>query len=116
MTTYRPGDVVNGHILGTDNQWHPVAPPVLGSSAQQVPGRGYWSRYRSRWWKVALVWAVLTPIFTYLDALDRGPAMSLWEVPLAATFGVLVWGTLFTFLFAIPRDGAPECECLTVDE
>ena len=22
---YRPGDVANGHVLGSDNQWHPLA-------------------------------------------------------------------------------------------
>ena len=107
MTTYRPGDVANGHILGSDDQWHPVAAPALDKSAQRAPaGRGYWSRYRSRWPKVGLAWAVLTPIFTYLDARAEGPPMSLWEVPVAAIFGVIVWGTLFTFLVAIPRDGA----------
>ena len=24
-TVHSPGDVVNGHVLGSDNQWHPVA-------------------------------------------------------------------------------------------
>lgn len=30
---YKPGDIVNGHILGTDNQWHPVPAAPQG---QQV--------------------------------------------------------------------------------
>lgn len=44
---YRPGDVANGHVLGEDNQWHPLSPPELGT--QQMPpeksGKG---------WKIAL--------------------------------------------------------------
>lgn len=39
---YKPGDVVNGHVLGDDNAWHPVQPPTcLVVDARRAPGYGH---------------------------------------------------------------------------
>lgn len=38
---YKPGDIVNNHVLGHDNQWHPVGAP----SAPPVPQKGFVSRH-----------------------------------------------------------------------
>ena len=107
MTTYRPGDVANGYILGSDNLWYPVAPPPPATPPQHAPeAPDYWSRYRSRWPTVGAVFAVLTGLGTYADAhwFESSRTYSLWEFPLAAIVGALVWGSLFNLLFAIPRD------------
>jgi hypothetical protein len=35
---YQPGDIVNGHMLGADGQWHPVVPTVNIATDQPIPG------------------------------------------------------------------------------
>lgn len=38
---YKPGDIVNGHMLGNDNQWHPIAaatPPPPKNADQSKKG------------------------------------------------------------------------------
>jgi len=35
--SHQPGDVVNGHILGSDNAWHPVQQIVPQQYAQPAP-------------------------------------------------------------------------------
>lgn len=60
---YKPGDVVNGHVLGTDNQWHPVqsdapaGPPTGPTGAWQpsvAPAANPAKGKRKPWW----VWAI----------------------------------------------------------
>jgi len=34
--SYKPGDIVNGHVLGADNAWHPVPRPKFMSSAEHA--------------------------------------------------------------------------------
>jgi len=41
--SYQPGDIVNGHVLGTDNQWHPLPADATqamapGQPTQAMPG------------------------------------------------------------------------------
>ncbi len=41
--SYQPGDIVNGHVLGTDNQWHPLPADATqamapGQPTQTMPG------------------------------------------------------------------------------
>lgn len=71
---HQPGDIVNGHVLGSDFVWHPVqeSPPPTSPGARtytahvtdpggqaQRPSAGYWGRFSRRWWKSLLtVWAV----------------------------------------------------------
>ena len=38
--TYKPGDIANGHVLGTDNVWRPLPtpPPATAMAAPDVAG------------------------------------------------------------------------------
>ena len=48
---YKPGDVVNGHILGDDKQWHPLNPPTsnatnfVGLNAYQAAQKAFSTGY-----------------------------------------------------------------------
>lgn len=75
---HQPGDIVNGHVLGSDLVWHPVQEgPQLASLGARTyaayvrdPGgqawrssAGYWGRFSRRWWKSFLgVWAVTSAL------------------------------------------------------
>src|SRR4051812_6241369 len=96
---YKPGDVVNGHILGNDNQWHPVAEPSaaspVGLPEPEGPSSrhqdGYWARYRRRWLKTGLVFAVLTasaPIFLHLNSPEDYPTLVAQDVFVGALTGL----------------------------
>lgn len=50
---YKPGDVVNGHVLGSDNQWHPVgqsgtaaAPAAPVAQAADEPQKNWFARHK----------------------------------------------------------------------
>lgn len=40
MTDYKPGDVVNGHVLGNDGSWHPISAPPGTPPAAPIPPPG----------------------------------------------------------------------------
>jgi hypothetical protein len=66
-TAYKPGDKVEGHVLGADYVWHPLA--------QGPPPRGFWKAYFGRlWWMYLLcvIAAVLISGWSILsDYLDK---------------------------------------------
>lgn len=76
---YRPGDIVNGHVLGSDNIWHQVESTAAKSPSPATlkPGAGtsYGDRYRSRWKYTAGIIAaismltILQPNYTFVDML-----------------------------------------------
>lgn len=33
---YKPGDIVNGHVLGSDNQWYPLVPGAAAAAGQST--------------------------------------------------------------------------------
>jgi len=101
---HKPGDIVNGYVLGADNVWCPVAaarvPPVPLS---------YWGRYRRRWRKTYLVFAVFAPLS--LLGTPGGPdRYGLLDLLLAATLLAAIMASfvnLVVALFEGPSAGTP---------
>lgn len=93
---YQPGDIVNGHVLGTDNVWHPVAAVPLPPAPLS-----YWGRYRRRWRKTYLVLAVLGPLS--LLGTPGGPdRYGLLDLLVAATVVAAIVAAFVNLLVAIP--------------
>jgi hypothetical protein len=95
-TAYKPGDEVNGHILGTDNVWHSMAAVQL-----TTPPLRYWGRYRKRWRKTYLVFAVLGPL-SLLGTPGGASRYGLLDLLLAATVSAALVGVFVNLLVAIP--------------
>lgn len=100
---YKPGDVANGHVLGSDNVWHPLS----DSHASQEPSREtYLQRYRRRWKKTALVLACLTALSTYSRALapdsggSYGGAALVIDLVIAVIVGAVINGSLVNLVVA----------------
>lgn len=100
---YKPDDIVNGHVLGTDNVWHPVA--VV---QPQTPPLGYWGRYSKRWRKTYLVFAVLAPLswMTTPAASHDGLFLIILNLFLAATLEAAFVAAFVNLLVAIPPSEA----------
>ena len=60
---YKVGDVINGHVLGADNQWHPV--PVGAGTMPRRP-LTYGQRYALRWRWSALAAAAVAVLLVVL--------------------------------------------------
>lgn len=130
--TYRPGDMVHGHILGSDLAWHPIAKSASSSPSpnpsQATPQQGvaisraavrpdtpppYWKRYRQRWFRTSLTWGLLMVPLTLLNLARletfrdyEGYALivgSALDLVIGFMVGFLIYGTLTNFLVAIPR-------------
>ena len=122
MTTQKPGDTVNGHILGRDNVWHRLAgeegpqttaPPRTDPAPVQrtgpvphgapAPGLRYGVRYRGRWIRtVLIVGAVLGFAETLSQTQGEGDlALILLTFFVAAVGDGLVVGTLVNFVVAL---------------
>jgi len=98
-TAYKPGDEVNGHVLGTDNVWHSMAAVQL-----TTPPLRYWGRYRKRWRKTYLVFAVLAPLswMTTPAASHDGLFLIFLNLFLAATLEAAFVAAFVNLLVAIP--------------
>jgi hypothetical protein len=95
-TAYKPGDEVNGHVLGTDNVWHSMAAVQL-----TTPPLRYWGRYRKRWRKTYLVFAVLGPL-SLLGTPGGASRYGLLDLLLAATVSAALVAVFVNLLVAIP--------------
>jgi len=104
---YKVGDVVNGHILGADQQWHPlqqaVAPGAYGTTPAPAPRERYFQRFRRRWRKCFLVMAIicgLAGLATGVES-DAGNVIALvFDALIGAGFGGLIYGTLVCLVAA----------------
>jgi hypothetical protein len=92
---YKPGDVVNGHVLGPDNIWH-----LLTSMQSPKPVRGYWSRYAGRWPKTYLVMAVMGTLSYLGTASNEGRTLGLLTIILAATVMAGFYASLINLVVA----------------
>lgn len=94
---YKQGDIVNGHVLGTDNAWHPVA-----AVKPQTPRLRYWDRYSKRWRKTYLVFAVIGPLsyMTTPAASRDGLLVVLLNLFLAATLEAAIVAAFVNLLVA----------------
>jgi len=93
---YKAGDVINGHVLGTDNAWHPAAvalPPMLPLT--------YWGRYRKRWRKTYVVVAIVGPL-SLLGTPGAASRYSLLDLLLTATVEAAFVAVFVNLLVAIP--------------
>jgi hypothetical protein len=104
-TGYKPGDEVNGHVLGTDNLWHSMAAVQL-----TTPPLPYWGRYRKSWRKTYLVFAVLGPLswMTTPAASHDGLFLILLNLILAATFVAAFVAAFVNLLVAIPPSASSQ--------
>lgn len=87
MADYKPGDVVNGHVLGNDGVWHPVTTPPATPSAEGSYSRSAADRSTSTFMKSGrlarlglLSLGVLLPIYAMQLAVrafvfDAAPAV-----------------------------------------
>jgi hypothetical protein len=104
-TAYKPGDEVNGHVLGTDNVWHSMAAVQL-----TTPPLRYWGRYRKRWRKTYLVFAVLAPLswMTTPAASHDGLFLIFLNLILAATLEAAFVAAFVNLLVAIPPSASSQ--------
>ena len=93
-TAYKPGDKVNGHVLGADNVWHPLNPT---QAPQHV--RGYWKRYSGRWRKTYPVLAVFGVLTTLSSSKATGLPLLL-DILAAATFSAAIIASLINLVVA----------------
>lgn len=104
---YKPGDVDNGHVLGSDNQWHPVAKsPTTHPPLADTYGR----RFRRRWRVCVVVMAVLSGASWASQTFQKGyggsaPAFVIDLVVGAAVSGLLL-GTVLCLFVAIFKSRA----------
>ena len=94
-TSYKPGDEVNGYVLGADNIWHPLTP----ARATPQPMRGYWKRYGGRWRKTYLVLAVFAVLTTLSSSKAEGLVLLL-DILGAATISAAVMASLINLIVA----------------
>ena len=84
LPDYRPGQVVDGHLLTEDGRWVLLA-------ASPRPGRGYWSRFRGRiGWVILVVLGLLSVVILPIPGLER-INLGLWAPQMS--------GALWLFLF-----------------
>lgn len=83
---YQPGDVANGHVLGADGAWHPVA---VGQPVTRLDPNQYGARYLRRW-----KWTVLTLVVMFM--LPVVLTMFVADAETAITGGLIV-GPLWLF-------------------
>ena len=92
---YKPGDEVNGHVLGADNVWRPLTP----AQATSRPARGYWKRYSGRWRKTYLILAVFGALTTLGSSKATGLVLLL-DILGAATFSAAIIASLINLVVA----------------
>jgi hypothetical protein len=104
-TAYKPGDEVNGHVLGTDNVWHSMAAVPLSPASVMGPPLRYWGRYRKRWRKTYLVFAVLGPL-SLLGMPGGASRYGLLDLLFAATVSAALVAAFVNLLVAIPTSAS----------
>lgn len=113
---YKPGDVANGHVLGSDGQWHPVGASTPSAVTRLDPNL-YGTRYLRRWkWTIGTITAVLmlpvlASMFLMPDSesaiaggLVVGPLWLLGSLCSAVFFGSLVNLVVAAFPSRVPTD------------
>lgn len=112
---YQPGDVANGHVLGTDGVWHPIQQPPSSvhpaSNPQKYPApnyveprkMGYWAKFRLRiWWCIGAMF-VFTVVSLFIgSAAEPGRyATSFIDLFLAGFLNSIVFGIPIGFVAAL---------------
>jgi hypothetical protein len=107
---HRPGDVVNGHILGVDNRWHPVQSPTepyqgpmsLGTARPSGVKATYGEKFKRRWRVCWLVMLAVTGAATFANLVQThsfgGPAVA-WVIDLVS--GTAIGGTINALILCL---------------
>lgn len=97
---YKPGDIANGHVLGSDLVWHRVS----HTASNRQLKRSYWERYRGRWAVTGAVLAALTIFAVVVNPyLNPGeyPDAGLVDIAMAGVIGWLFNGSIANLLVAV---------------
>lgn len=102
---YQPGDVANGHVLGSDGAWHALSagPVPTQFVTMRLDPNNYWARWLRRW---VFTWLVTSSVFLLPALLRGGPGI----IEAVLMFGIcLPIGTVLNFaVAAVPTRQARE--------
>lgn len=93
---YKPGDIVNDHVLMSDGRWVPTG--VTSSAASTV--ETYGQRYRRRWLRTALVVGALFAVYTFFGVEASTAAERFGAVIGGFLVGGLLWGSVANLVVA----------------
>jgi len=106
---YRPGDVVNGHMLGNDGHWYPLGswpmPPAQhAQQPQETQPRekaSYGEKFKRRWKICWLVMTAITVLVLIPKLTDEGPIPWVIDALLAGGLTGLLYGTVVCLIAAL---------------
>lgn len=92
-----PGDIKDGHVLGSDGQWRPLRPVLAPTAA------GYWTRIKDRLWRSMMFAAVVTfgVLAVQSESMPGDARTGLIEWALGGVIGGIIFGLPLALVIAL---------------